>query len=139
MRGANRTGRPFTGDFAGVLLYRTLIRFGLASGPYGAIPTDGMTLQDCRVTNAVRCVPPGNLPTPAEIGDLQSVPYREIAAMPTLRALLALGGTAHAAVLRAHGLPGAKRLPPWRTTYLPGARCWPTAIMCPGSTRTPAG
>src|SRR5208282_58423 len=67
VRGANRTGRPFTGDFAGTLLYHTLIKFGFATGSYAAEPADGMSLQDCRVTNAVRCVPPGNLPTPAEI------------------------------------------------------------------------
>src|ERR1700735_757952 len=68
VRGANRTGRPFTGDYAGVLLYGTLIRFGLARGDYGANPADGLSLVDCRVTNAVRCVPPGNLPKPLEIG-----------------------------------------------------------------------
>lgn len=108
VRGANRTGRPFTGDFAGELLYRTLLRFGLAQGGYGADPGDGLTLLDCRVTNAVRCVPPGNLPTPAEIATCNPFLAAEIAAMPRLRGVLALGGTAHNAVLRAHGMRPAR-------------------------------
>lgn len=108
VRGANRTGRPFTGDFAGDLLYRTLLRFGLAQGQYGANPDDGMTLVDCRVTNAVRCVPPVNLPTPAEITTCNQFLTMEIAGMPRLRGVLALGGTAHNAVLRAHGLRPAR-------------------------------
>src|SRR5690349_5226463 len=104
VRGANRTGRPFTGDYAGNLLYQTLIRFGLAHGSYGATPTDTLTLRNCRVTNAVRCVPPGNLPVPAEIGACNRFLAAEFAAMPNLAAILALGGVAHAAVLRARGL-----------------------------------
>jgi uracil-DNA glycosylase len=108
VRGANRTGRPFTGDFAGDLLYRTLLRFGLAQGSYGADAADGLTLIDCRVTNAVRCVPPANLPTPAEIGTCNPFLAAEIAAMPRLRGILALGGTGHNAVLRAHGMRPAR-------------------------------
>ena len=108
VRGANRTGRPFTGDFAGDLLYRTLLHFGLAQGRYLADPEDGLTLVDCRVTNAVRCVPPANLPTPAEIGACNGFLATEIAAMPRLRGVLALGGTAHNAVLRVHGLRPAR-------------------------------
>jgi uracil-DNA glycosylase len=108
VRGANRTGRPFTGDFAGTLLYQTLLRCGLAAGSYGATPADGLTLRDCRVTNAVRCVPPGNLPTPLEMGTCNQFLTAEIAAMPQLRGVLALGGTAHNAVLRAHGLRPAR-------------------------------
>ena len=104
VRGANRTGRPFTGDFAGVLLYRTLIAFGFATGTYGADPADGIALRDCRVTNAVRCVPPGNLPTPAEITGCNPFLVQELAAMPNLRIVLALGGVSHKAVLRARGL-----------------------------------
>jgi uracil-DNA glycosylase family 4 len=104
VRGANRTGRPFTGDFAGALLYQTLIKYGFASGAYGADPADGMVLQDCRVTNAVRCVPPANLPTPAEITGCNPFLARELAAMPRLRVVLALGGVSHKAVLRARGL-----------------------------------
>jgi uracil-DNA glycosylase len=104
VRGANRTGRPFTGDFAGTLLYQTLLRFGLAHGHYGADPNDGLALGDCRVTNAVRCVPPANLPVPGEVSNCRRFLAAEIAAMPRLTAILALGGVAHAAVLRARGL-----------------------------------
>jgi uracil-DNA glycosylase family 4 len=123
VRGANRTGRPFTGDFAGELLYRTLLHFGLAQGHYVANPGDGLTLANCRVTNAVRCVPPGNLPTPAETAACNVFLAGEIAAMPRLRGVLALGGTAHNAVLRAHGLRPARL--PFRhgsITALPGDR-----------------
>jgi uracil-DNA glycosylase family 4 len=104
VRGANRTGRPFTGDFAGNLLYLTLIKYGFAAGTYGADPADGIVLRDCRVTNAVRCVPPGNLPTPAEITGCNPFLTSELAAMPRLLAVLALGGVSHKAVLRARGL-----------------------------------
>jgi uracil-DNA glycosylase len=104
VRGANRTGRPFTGDFAGMLLYQTLPRFGLAAGTYDARPDDGLTLRDCRITNAVRCVPPGNLPTTAEIAACNPFLTAEIKAMPNLRGVLALGLVAHKAVLRAKGL-----------------------------------
>lgn len=107
VRGANRTGRPFTGDFAGVLLYQTLLKFGFAEGHYAADPNDGLRLRDCRVTNGVRCVPPGNLPTPAEIKTCNVHLAAELAAMPRVRATLALGGVAHNAVLRSRGLkPG---------------------------------
>jgi uracil-DNA glycosylase len=104
VRGANRTGRPFTGDFAGVLLYQTLIEAGFASGRYGAHPDDGLTLRDCRISNGVRCVPPGNLPTPAEVKACSGFLAAELQAMPHLRVVLALGGVAHGAVLRAFGL-----------------------------------
>ena len=104
VRGANRTGRPFTGDFAGVLLYQTLIKNGFASGTYGADPADGVVLRDCRVTNAVRCVPPANLPTPAEITGCNPFLAAELSAMPRLKLVLALGGVSHKAVLRARGL-----------------------------------
>ncbi len=104
LRGANRTGRPFTGDFAGVLLYETLIEHGFATGPYEADPNDALRLIDCRVANAVRCVPPANLPTPAEARTCNRFLAAEITAMPRLRAILALGTLAHAAVLRARGL-----------------------------------
>jgi uracil-DNA glycosylase family 4 len=108
VRGANRTGRPFTGDYAGELLYRTLLHFGLARGQYAADPHDGLTLVNCRVTNAVRCVPPGNLPTPAEAAACNVFLSNEIIAMRRLRGVLALGGTAHNAVLRAQGLRPAR-------------------------------
>jgi uracil-DNA glycosylase family 4 len=104
VRGANRTGRPFTGDFAGVLLYETLLKFGLAGGTYGADAADGMALRQTRVTNAVRCVPPGNLPTPAEITACNGFLAAELAAMPAVKGVLALGGVSHKAVLRARGL-----------------------------------
>jgi uracil-DNA glycosylase family 4 len=108
LRGANRTGRPFTGDFAGVLLYGTLLRFGLARGTYGADATDGLELTGCRIVNAVRCVPPANLPKPQEIATCNRFLAAELAAMKRLRAILALGVVAHAAVLRGFGLPAAR-------------------------------
>ena len=96
LRGANRTGRPFTGDYAGDLLYATLTEFGFARGHYDARPDDGLTLVDARITNAVRCVPPENKPTPAEITTCRDVSRRRrIAAMPNLRAIVALGRIAH--------------------------------------------
>jgi uracil-DNA glycosylase family 4 len=104
LRGANRTGRPFTSDFAGMLLYKTLIKFGLASGEYKAEPNDGVVLLDCRLTNAVRCVPPQNLPNPQETAACNPFLGAEIASMPKLQSVLALGGVAHRAVLRACGL-----------------------------------
>lgn len=107
VRGANRTGRPFTGDFAGALLYQTLLHFGLARGEYGADPADGLTLIGCRVTNAVRCVPPANLPKPLEVGTCNRFLAAEMAAMPRLACVLALGVVAHAAALRARGLPAS--------------------------------
>ena len=104
MRGANRTGRPFTGDYAGKLLYATLLEHGLAEGTYAERPDDGMRLTGCRIVNAVRCVPPENLPTPAEVRACNGFLAGEIAGMRNLRAILALGGVAHNAVLRALGL-----------------------------------
>jgi uracil-DNA glycosylase family 4 len=105
VRGANRTGRPFTGDYAGILLYETLLKFGFATGQYQADPSDGLTLQDCRIANAVRCVPPANLPQPAEVATCNRFLANELAAMPNLRVVLALGVLAHAAMLRASNLP----------------------------------
>jgi uracil-DNA glycosylase family 4 len=103
LKGANRTGRPFTGDFAGDLLYSTLSAFGFAKGHYGAEPDDGLTLIDCRVTNAVRCVPPQNKPTGAEIASCRPFLDEVIAGMPRLSAALALGRIAHDSVVRALG------------------------------------
>ncbi len=108
VKGANRTGRPFTGDHAGVLLYGTLLKFGLAEGDYRAEPDDGLILRDCRIANAVRCVPPANLPEPAEVTTCNRFLAAEIAAMPALRIVLALGVLAHAAVLKACGVPPAR-------------------------------
>jgi uracil-DNA glycosylase family 4 len=105
LRGANRTGRPFTGDHAGVLLYETLLRFGLARGTYRAAPDDGLVLEGCRIVNAVRCVPPANLPEPREVATCNRFLAAELAAMPAVEAVLALGVLAHAAVLKACGIP----------------------------------
>jgi uracil-DNA glycosylase family 4 len=101
LRGANRTGRPFTGDYAGDLLYATLKGFGFAQGTYAARPDDGFTLSDCRITNAVRCVPPENKPTPQEITTCRGFLSQTIAEMPKLRAIVALGRVAHETVVRA--------------------------------------
>ena len=105
VRGANRTGRPFTGDHAGLLLYNTLVAQGFATGTYGADPSDGLALQDCRIVNAVRCVPPANLPEPAEVTTCNRYLRGELQAMANLRIVLALGVLAHAAVLKACGIP----------------------------------
>ena len=95
LQGANRTGRPFTGDYAGVLLYETLLKYKFAHGKYGAHPDDGLTLTDCRITNAVRCVPPENKPTPAEVATCRDFLKETINEMKKLRAILALGRIAH--------------------------------------------
>jgi uracil-DNA glycosylase len=102
LRGANRTGRPFTGDYAGELLYATLSAFGFARGTFAARPDDGLTLVDARITNAVHCVPPENKPTPAEIATCRDAYLaRRIPTMPKLRAIVALGRIAHDSTLRA--------------------------------------
>jgi uracil-DNA glycosylase family 4 len=102
-KGANRTGRPFTGDFAGDLLYATLLEFGFARGRYAAAPDDGLSLLDCMITNAVRCVPPENKPTPAEIDTCRRFLAARLTAMPRLTAVLVLGRIAHDSVLSALG------------------------------------
>ena len=101
LQGANRTGRPFTGDYAGVLLYGTLKDYGFARGSYDARPDDGLTLIDCRITNAVRCVPPENKPTTIEIATCRDFLKAAMAEMKNLRAIVALGAIAHASVLTA--------------------------------------
>ncbi|MGB6397806.1 MAG: uracil-DNA glycosylase [Bradyrhizobium sp.] len=100
LQGANRTGRPFTGDFAGDLLYATLLEYGFASGTYQARPDDGLRLVDCRISNAVRCVPPQNKPLPAEINTCRPYLAMTIETMPSLRAIVALGRVAHDSVLK---------------------------------------
>jgi uracil-DNA glycosylase family 4 len=107
LQGANRTGRPFTGDFAGDLLYATLLEYGFARGVYQARPDDGLELVDCRISNAVRCVPPQNKPLPAEINACRPFLSATIAAMPKLRAIVALGRVAHDSMLKVVGLRGA--------------------------------
>jgi len=104
LRGANRTGRPFTGDYAGELLYRTMTDFGFARGTYQARPDDGLALVDAAVTNAVRCVPPENKPTPAEIRTCRQFLTATIATMPKLVAILALGRIAHDSVAATLGV-----------------------------------
>jgi uracil-DNA glycosylase family 4 len=108
LQGANRTGRPFTGDYAGVLLYDTLIRYGFAAGSYAAHPDDGLTLVDARITNAVRCVPPENKPTTEEIATCRAFLKATIGEMPKLRAVVLLGRIAHDTVVTMLGVPRSK-------------------------------
>jgi uracil-DNA glycosylase family 4 len=102
-QGANRTGRPFTGDFAGVLLYETLIAHGFATGSYQARPDDGLELIDCMISNAVRCAPPGNKPLPIEEATCRRFLTARIAALPRLRVIVTLGDVARRNVMRALG------------------------------------
>jgi uracil-DNA glycosylase len=106
LKGANRTGRPFTGDYAGDLLYATLLEYGFASGRYEADPADDLTLVDCRISNAVRCVPPANKPIPAEITTCRRFLTPTMGDMPRLKAVVALGRIAHDSVVSS---VGAKR------------------------------
>lgn len=103
-QGANRTGRPFTGDYAGVLLYETLLKFGFARGIYAARPDDGLRLIDCMVSNAVRCAPPQNKPLPIEEATCRAYLAARIAALPRLQAIVTLGDVSRRSVLRALGL-----------------------------------
>jgi uracil-DNA glycosylase family 4 len=107
LQGANRTGRPFTGDYAGDLLYATLLEYGFARGVYQARPDDGLTLVDCRISNAVRCVPPQNKPLPAEINTCRQFLIATLETMPRLRAIVALGRVAHESAVKALGLRAA--------------------------------
>ena len=104
LRGANATGRPFTGDFAGQVLYEALLSCGLADGPYKAHKNDGLSLRDVRVSNAVRCVPPQNKPTPAEIATCRPFLSQELSQMKNLRLILSLGRISHETCLRHFGL-----------------------------------
>ena len=108
LRGANRTGRPFTGDYAGDLLYGTLLRFGFAAGAYAGRADDGFTLVDAAITNAVRCVPPENKPTPGEERTCRQFLVGTIEAMPRLAAVLALGRIAHDNAVAALNAPRAE-------------------------------
>jgi uracil-DNA glycosylase len=107
LQGANRTGRPFTGDFAGDLLYATLLEYGFAKGLYKARPDDGLKLIDCRIGNAVRCVPPQNKPLPAEINTCRPFLNATIETMPRLHAIVALGRVAHESTVKALNLRSA--------------------------------
>ncbi|MBI4997815.1 MAG: uracil-DNA glycosylase [Rhodocyclales bacterium] len=104
MHGANRTGRPFTGDYAGILLYETLHRYGFADRPESVSADDGLQLAGCRITNAVKCLPPENKPEPGEIRTCNRYLADELNASPDVRVILALGLVAHKAVLMALGL-----------------------------------
>jgi len=104
LQGANRTGRPFTGDYAGDLLYQTLIDYGFAAGLYQARPDDGLTLTGCRISNAVHCVPPQNKPTTTEIHTCRRFLIATIEEMPRLRAIVTLGRISHDSTLKALGL-----------------------------------
>ncbi|MDQ8726195.1 uracil-DNA glycosylase [Bradyrhizobium sp. LHD-71] len=108
LQGANRTGRPFTGDYAGDLLYPTLIEYGFAHGDYRARVDDGLELVDCRIGNAVHCVPPQNKPTPSEINTCRQFLIALIENMPRLRAIVALGRIAHDSTVKALGLRAAQ-------------------------------
>ncbi len=123
LRGANRTGRPFTGDYAGELLYGTLIEYGFAQGSYRADPNDGLVLRDCRIVNAVRCVPPENKPSAAEIATCRAFLAKALSEMPNLRAIVALGRIAHDSVLLALGSrPAAGRFAHGATHAASGVR-----------------
>lgn len=114
LQGANRTGRPFTGDFAGLLLYETLIKYGLARGQYAASPDDGLVLDGAIIVNAVRCVPPQNKPTPQEIRICRPFLEAPLAALPKLRVVVALGQIAHQSAVKALG----GKLPKFRFAHL---------------------
>jgi uracil-DNA glycosylase family 4 len=109
MHGANRTGRPFTGDHAGILLYGTLNKFGFATSATSVDAGDGLRLEDARITNSVKCLPPANKPLPAEIKACNAYLAAELAQSPRVEVVLALGAIAHAAVLRAVGLKAGDR------------------------------
>ena len=131
MHGANRSGRPFTGDFAGILLYETLYKFGLASSRRSVSVDDGLTLMRARITNAVKCLPPQNKPLPAEIKECNRYLEAELAQSPEARVILALGAIAHIAVLRAHRL----RVSEYRFAHgaehaLPGGRVLVNSYHC---------
>ena len=120
LRGANRTGRPFTGDFAGVVLYPALLRHGFARGSYRAAPDDGFELVGCRIANAVRCVPPENKPTPAEIATCRRFLTGELTGPGAPRAMLALGRIAHEFGV---ALPGPAAARPIRSRTAHGTAC----------------
>lgn len=109
--GANRTGRPFTGDGAGVLLYETLLATGFAEGRYEARPDDGLTLKDCIISNAVRCAPPGNKPETSEEAHCRPFLAARIAALPRLKVIVTLGDVSRRNVLRALGLKASAGVP----------------------------
>jgi len=129
--GANRTGRPFTGDYAGVLLYGTLKKYGFGEGEYGADPNDGFRLVDAMITNAVRCAPPENKPTPAEIATCRQFLTARMSALPRARVIVALGSIAHESVLRAYALkPTAAKFAHAAEAALPDGRTLLSSYHC---------
>src|SRR5947207_3399629 len=108
LQGANRTGRPFTGDYAGDLLYATLLELGFAEGQYRERPDDGLELRNCRIANAVHCVPPQNKPLPIEINTCRQFLIARIHEMPRLRAIVALGRIAHDSTVKTLGLSASR-------------------------------
>ena len=125
LQGANRTGRPFTGDYSGALLYETLVKFGLADGRYGATPDDGMQLRGTIIVNAVRCVPPQNKPSPAEIRTCRPFLERSLAELPHLRVVIALGQIAHQSAVKSLG----GKLPKYRFAHLAEHRMPPGTLL----------
>lgn len=107
-RGANRTGRPFTGDYSGEFFYSTLLKFGLAEGTYHGEPNDGVKLVGAVVLNAVKCLPPGNRPLPAEVATCRNYLEASLAAVPTAKVIVALGQIAHGAVAKVLGIERAR-------------------------------
>jgi uracil-DNA glycosylase len=131
LHGANRTGRPFTGDHAGILLYRTLHAHGFATRPESTSRDDGLRLRDCRITNAVKCLPPGNKPLPAEMHRCNPYLAAELAGLPENAVIVALGTVAHAAVLRACGLKAtALRFGHGAEHWLPGGQVLLDSYHC---------
>ena len=130
--GANRTGRPFTGDFAGELLYATLLKFGLAEGEYRADPGDGLRLRGAIILNAVKCLPPANKPEPSEIATCGEHFFRpSFAALPNVRVVVALGQIAHVAAARALGLrPSAVKFGHGAEHALPDGRVLLSSYHC---------
>jgi len=131
MHGANASGRPFTGDFAGILLYETLFEFGLSSAAQSVARDDGLHLRGCRITNAVKCLPPQNKPLPLEVATCNGFLARELASLPPRAVILALGGVAHSAVLRALSLK-LKDFPFGHATHytLPDGRQFLSSYHC---------
>jgi uracil-DNA glycosylase len=131
MHGANRSGRPFTGDFAGILLYETLYKFGLATAPRSVSTDDGLKLVRARITNAVKCLPPQNKPLPVEIKECNRYLEAELEQSPEVRVILALGAIGHNAVLRTLGLRvGAYRFAHGAEHALPGGRVLLDSYHC---------
>jgi uracil-DNA glycosylase family 4 len=129
--GANRTGRPFTGDYAGELLYSTLLKFGLATGEYRASPGDGLQLTGAVILNAVKCLPPANKPEPREIATCRNYFEAALANLPKVRVLVALGQIAHVAAARALGLPpSSTRFGHGAENVAPGGRILLSSYHC---------